>query len=398
MCALGASALAQSAVPQLGPGRIWPWNFIRSAKEMATYKPATPDLTAIEANMQKLVDVVKAVPLLNPPLGYDVRFTGTLNSADPPVAKHVTANSYTVDLAFMDFLRSPTDPAVKTAFANQGLSFHINDPYRALDASGYRDPVFMRKTWSDDEGEFWIEPPSDNFNGLRFYRPYDMLVVTKGGASLWKPISAERFLPKYLDEKRADATQAEARLVAARKTYDQANSADAQASRQKAIDAARARANGEAEARGLDESYRRQLETLKGEASPSQSNPDHKWYFGPKQALADAEAMAAALTPQARKMPACVTGYLLKADRWAFKMVPDGTAGCRRIVEVDFGLFDNKLPPSAIQMIVVANLSSCEKVLKGPDEVARSWPGGCKGTVEIANQIDWKKMAGLLEK
>jgi hypothetical protein len=395
-CIGGASVLAQDAAPPRETGRTLAWSFVRMARDIADYKATTAEMTAVEANMVKLVDILKATRLLSPPLGYDIRFTGTLNPSDPSLAKKVNALSYSVDFSFLDYLRSPSNPAFKSPFANQGLSFHINDPYRTLDASGFRDPVFMRKSWSDDEGEFWIEPPADDFSGLRFYRAYDMLAVTRAGASLWKPVTTERFLGKYLEEKRQDAAQAEAKLAAARKTYEAAKAAEMTARRQKEIDAARAGKGGDAEAKRLEAMYGQTLEQLKAQTSPARGNPKDLWYFGPKQALTDAEALAGSLSAAARQSPACVTGYEVAAERWDFKLVPDGTRGCRRIVEVDLGLFDNRLPRTAIQLIVVGNLAACEQILKGPDEIARSWPGGCKGTVELARQVDWKKVAALL--
>jgi hypothetical protein len=396
VCLLAASVAAQDAAPPLVPGRILPWTFSRSARNIADYKAAAADMTAIEANMLKLVDLLKSTRLLSPPKGYDVRFTGTLNPLDPSISKKVTAISYTLDFAFLDYLQSPSNPAYKTPFANQGLSFHVNDPYRTLDASGFRDPTFMRKSWSDQDGEFWIEPPSADFNGFHFYRAYDMLAITRGGAPVWKPVKAGRFLVKYLEEKRKDAEQAEARLTAARKSYESATSAEAQTRRRTEIEAARARKSGEVDARRLEEMNRQSVESLKAEASPSRTNPSHMWYFGPKQTLAEAEAMAASLTATAQNAPACVTGYEVSARRWEFKLVPDGTTGCRRIVEVDAGLFDNSLPRTAMQVIVVGNLAACEQILAGPNEIDRSWPGGCKGTLELARQLDWQKLAALL--
>jgi hypothetical protein len=398
VCLVAASVAAQDAAPPLVPGRIMPWTFSRSARNIADYKATPADMTAIEANMLKLVDVLESTRLLSPPMGYDIRFTGTLNPLDPSIAKKVTALSYTLDFAFLDYLLSPTNPGFRTPFANQGLSFHVNDPYRTLDASGFRDPTFMRKSWSDEDGEFWIEPPSNDFNGFRFYRAYDMLAIIRGGASMWKPVTTERFLGKYLEEKRSDAAQGEARLAAARKTYDNATGAEMSARRQKDVEAARARKNGDAEARRLEEMYRRTLGELKAQSSPNRTNPNDIWYFGPQQALADAEAMAASLSGAARSAPACVTGYQVSTPRWDFRLVADGTQGCRRIVEVDPGLFDNNLPRTAMQVIVVGNLAACEQILTGPDEIARSWPGGCKGTVELARQLDWQKLAALLGK
>ena len=78
-----------------------------------------------------------------------------------------------------------------------------------------------------------------------------MVAITKAAAPLLTTVATDRFLGTYLAEKRKDAQVAEIRLTAIKRTYDVLQSAETQAERQKDIEAARARKNGEVEARRL---------------------------------------------------------------------------------------------------------------------------------------------------
>ncbi len=248
---LAASVLTQEAASPREPGRIVRFVFIRSSRFIADNHATPAELMAIEANLLNVADLLKATRLLSPPMGYDIRFTGTLNPPDPAIAKTVTTIAYSLEFSFLDYLRSPTSPAFRTPFANQGLKFCINDPYRILRGSSFRDSTIPLPSWSEDKGEPWLDPPSEDLKGVRFARVCDMVAITKAAAPLLTTVATDRFLGTYLAEKRKDAQVAEIRLTAIKRTYDVLQSAETQAERQKDIEAARARKNGEVEARRL---------------------------------------------------------------------------------------------------------------------------------------------------
>jgi hypothetical protein len=125
------------------------------------------------------------------------------------------------------------------------------------------------------------------------------------------------------------------------------------------------------------------------------ANPKHQWYYAPKQALATAESLAASLGEADRKAPACITGNTNRAEPWQYTLVPDGTAACHRIVEPNLGLFDNKLPRTAIQLVVVKDFKVCLDIMKGTSQIDRSYPGGCPGTVKLAGELDWQRLVAL---
>jgi len=94
-----------------------------------------------------------------------------------------------------------------------------------------------------------------------------------------------------------------------------------------------------------------------------------------------------------RRAPACVTNGS-SPERWRMRIVPRDTPGCRPVVEANLGLFNPRLPRNAIQLITVSDIESCRR------EVASTKGkiiGECAANVEVARQLDWKRVAALLE-
>ena len=380
------------------PGKTWPWVFNHIYQNVEAQHATPADLKAIEANLLKLVDVFKAAPMLNPPMGFDIRFTGTLAGPDPDFAKRISAMAYDLEFAFMDYLFDKTGRARTGTFPDHGLEVYINDPYKLMHGSTGHDKTFSQRVWTDNDGEFWIEPPSEDFHGVPIIRLHDLIALARNGASIWRPVPAGRFLPIYLAEKRKDAAAAEDRLASAKKAYDSVTSPAAEASYRKDLEAARAGKNADQELRRLEKIRQRRIDDAKAEMTLSPANPKHEWYFAPKRALADAESLAASLGEAGRKAAACITGNTPTAQQSEIRLVPDGTPGCHRLVEPNLGLFDNKLPRTAIQLVVVKGLVYCEGVVKSGTQIEKSMPGGCPGTVRLTNQLDWQRLASLVGK
>jgi hypothetical protein len=379
------------------PGKIWPWVYNHIADAVANERATPADLKAVEAHLLEIVGLLKATPMLNPPMGFEVRYTGTLMDPDPDYVKRITAMRYWLEFAFMDYLNPANPPGHRGVFPNRGLNFFINDLDRLATGSTDSRLSFTERSWTDTEGQIWIEPPSDELGGLRFYRIHDALAVTRNGAAAWRPVKVGRFLPLYLTDKKKGASSAEGRLATAKRAYDEVTSAGAEARHQKEIEAARSGKNADMEVRRLELIRRRRIEDAKAEMTLNPSNPKHQWYYAPKRALADAEALAASLDEAGRQALACIAGNTWGKDAWESRLVPDGTAGCHRIVRPNLGLFDNTLPRTAMQLIVVTGIASCERDLKssiGKQELL--YPGGCGGTVKLAGQFDWQKLAALL--
>ncbi|MEI6667775.1 MAG: hypothetical protein WCP29_06430 [Acidobacteriota bacterium] len=398
LCLLLTSGNAQTQTARpMDPGKTWPWVYNHIPMTVAAHHATPAELKAVESNLIKIADLFKATPMMNPILGFDMRYTGTLLDPNPDIPKSVAAMPYNLEVAFLDFLLDQSGRPTGKTFPNHGLEVYINDPYRLMGSTG-NTLDFQQRWWTDKEGQFWIDPPSDLFKGLRFYRIHDAIAITRDGAPLLRPVPVSRFLPFYVTAKKKAADSAEDRLASAKRAYDGVTSPEAEARHQKELDAARTSKNGDAEVRRLEKIRQRKIDDARAEMTLNPSNPKHQWYFAAKQAAVDAEALAASLTGDSRKAPACITGNTLHAQESEYRLVPDGTAGCRRIVEPDLSLFSNTRPRTAIQMIVVKGLESCERMLKDGSADDKAFPGGCPGTVKLADQLDWEKLSGLISR
>jgi hypothetical protein len=394
LCAWPSVGSAQGAAPIApDPGRFWDWEYNHIRQVVADTRATPADLRAVEANMLKIVDLLKATLPMSPPRGYDIQFSGTLLGIDPDYAGRVTALGYEMTFHFMQYLSGQGRGPV---FPGHGLRFRVNDLDWMLRSGTPHGKAFVHRQWTDKSGMVLIEPPSDEFMGFRDYREIDRLPITRPGTSLWTPVRLDRFLAALVADLKKDAAAAESRLDVAKKRYDQAVSAETLAKHQKELDAARAGTGGEAQARHLEAMFRREAEDAKAEATVSSANPKHRWYFGPRKALENAEAQLASLDAEGRKATACVTNNVFGAESWELKLVPDDTPGCHRIVEPNVGLYDNKLPRTAIQFIIVSGLGECEEILKSGNKAELDLVGGCTGTVAVARQLDWQKLVGLL--
>jgi hypothetical protein len=383
-------ALLGDPASEPAAGRFWPWEYNHIRQVVADTRATPADLKAVEANMLRVVDLLKATSPMSPPKGYDIQFSGTLLGIDPDYTGRVTALGYEVVFHFMQYLGGGA------AFPGHGLRFRVNDLDWMLRSGIPNGKAFVHRRWTDKGGLLLIEPPSDEFNGFRDYRELDLLPITRPGASVWNPVRVDRFLAAFVADLTIDAAAAQSRLDAAKKRYDQEVSAETVAKHQKEVDAARAGSGGEAQARHLEAMFRRMAEDARAEATVSPTNAKHRWYFGPKKALEDAQARLASLDADGRKATACVTNNVAGAERWELQLVPEDAAGCRRVVEPNMGLYDNKLPRTAIQFVIVSGLGECEQILKSGNKAEFDLVGGCRGTVEVARQLDWQKLVDML--
>jgi hypothetical protein len=398
-CLVPVAGLAQTPTsPPPGPGKTWPWVFNHIPDVVSSQRVTAAELKAVEANFLKLIEIFNSAPMLSPPIGFDIRFTGTLGGPDPDYAARITALPYWLEFAFMDYLFDKTGRVRTGTFPHHGFDLFINDPDKLMTGSTVPIKSFDQRWWKDKDGAYWIEPPSDQFHGLPFYRIHDMIVIARGGTPLWNPVTVGRYLVQYLAERKKAASSADDHLESLRRAYRDVTSPEAEARHQKEIDAARASKNAEQEVRRLETIRRRRIEDARAEMTLNQANPRHQWYFAPKQAWADAEALSASLDETGRRAPACITGNVLFAQSSEYKLVPDGSPGCHRLVEPNPGIFDGRLPRTAIQLIIVKGLARCESTMMGPDAAERAFPGGCPGAVKLGSQLDWQKLAALVGK
>ena len=379
--ALAAAPYAQDR--RLAPtdaGTVQPFAFHAIPSNIRESKATPADMKAIEASARKVASLIAAVPALNPPRGFHSLLSGVLYGRDATQARQrpVVPFDFSVDFAAPQKLDDET----------HGLPFWINDLRPVI-----LDHLGARK-WEDARGDLYLEPAkTEEVGGFPMYT--DLLVIARPGDSIWAPVPVERFVKTLAAELKIGADDAEKRRNQAKTDLEVFLSPPEQQKRRAEIDAARQRSDAASEVHRRESFFAEDEAEIRRKVNPDSSQPkDVQWYFGPVNAYRDIQTLIAGLDAAGRSAPACVVGGET-GERWRMKIVPVGTAGCHRVVEANLGLFKPELPRSAIQLITVESIKYCR------EDVASQKPkrvDGCAANLEVVRQLDWQRVAALLEK
>ena len=362
------------------PGTIGRFAFSATPSSIRESKATPADLKAGEAAARKLAGLIAEVKALNPPMGFHSVIVGVLAGRDMTQARMRPMAPLDIWVRF----GAPR----KIGDEMNHLHFYINDLRPVI-----LDHMGLRK-WEDDRGDLYLEPASTgSVGGFPMYK--DLLVVARPGDSIWAPVPVERFAKILAAELKGGADAAEQTRSKARTGLEAFLSPAEQQKRRAEIDAARKRSDAESEVRRIQSDFAEDEAAIRRKVNPSPAEPkDVAWYYGPVNAYNDLQKMLAGLDAAGRSAPACVTGGETP-ERWRMRLVPDATARCRRIVEANLGLFKPELPRSAIQLITVENIEWCRREVASQTETT---PGDCSANLEVVRQMDWQKVASLLEK
>jgi hypothetical protein len=360
-------------------GTVAPFHFTASPSSIRSSKATSTELTAAEASVRKLASLITEVPALNPPLGFDAALVGVLEERDPTQARQRPVAPLDIWLRF----GAPRSRGDEVLF----LHFYINDLRPVI-----LDHLGLRK-WEDDRGDIYLEPArTGEVGGFPMYN--DLLVVARPGDSIWAPVTVERFAAALGAQVKAGAEDAEKRRSKAKAELDAFLSVPEEQKRRTELEAARQRSDGASEVRRLQTVFAEDEAAIRRRLDPDPSKPaDVAWYFGPVNAYRDLQALVAGLDAAGRRAAACVTGGDAP-ERWRTRIVPPETPGCRRVVEANLGLFKPQLPRSAIQLITVEDIEYCRRDLASRKERT---VGDCAANLDVARQLDWKRVAALLE-
>ncbi len=383
LCFAALSAALYAQDRRLAPadaGTVQPFVFTAIPSNIRESKATPADVKAIEATARKVASLIAEIPALNPPRGFHSRLTGALYGRDAPQARvrPVTPFDFSVDFVAPQKLDDET-------FA---LSFWINDLRPVV-----LDHLGARK-WEDARGDFYLEPAkTEEVGGFPMYN--DLLVIARPGDSIWAPVPVERFAKTLAAELKSGADDAEKTRNRAKTDLEVFLSAPEQRKRRAEIDAARQGSEAANEVRRLEFFFGEDEAALRRKVNPDPSQPeDVQWYFGPANAYRDVQNLLARLDAAGRSAPACVTGAET-SERWRMKIVSAETPGCHRVVEANLGLFKPELPRSAIQLITVENINYCRRDVASQKQKTAH---GCAANLEVVQQLDWKRVAALLEK
>ncbi len=261
----------------------------------------------------------------------------------------------------------------------------------------------------------------DRFQGFPIYDEElnggSLLVITRAGKDPWTTVSMGRVMPVVLPLYEKDKAQAESRLALAKKKLAEVESAGWEQSKRDAFE----KTYGSLRT-SKPSSYQTRLASLENELkvlrddAKSAANPAHDakgaWYWNPIDAWTKAAAQAKTLGAEASK-PACFVlasekdsgagrpsegRYTMKGD----VVVAGSTPECREIVETNHGYWDLSLPRTAPQLLTIHNFLSCANLQKGaivvpPTTNFRSPEDGCRQVRRMWSDVDWSKVAALLE-
>jgi len=381
VAALSAAPFTQErgAAPA-STGSVRPFVFTSEPSSIRASKATRADVKACEAAAGKLASLITEVPSLNPPVGFTAALIGVLMEPDVTQARIRPIAPFDIWLRF----GAPRTPGDETLF----LHFFINDLRPVI-----LDHLGARK-WEDARGDFYLEPArTGEVGGFPMYN--DLLVIARPGDSIWAPVPVERFARTLAAELKAGADDAERIRTRAKTDLEVFLSPPEQQKRRAELDAARQRSDAASEVRRLESFFAEDEAAIRRKVNPDPSQPkDEQWYFRPVNAYKDVQSLITGLDGAGRSAPACVIGGET-VERWRMRIVPAGTPGCHRVVEANLGLFKPGLPRSAIQLITVEDIEYCRKELASQKQKA---VGQCAANLDVVRQLDWQRVAALLEK
>lgn len=376
------------------PGKLRPWSLPHTFV-VEENRVTKAEFRALEANLRKIAGVISRAPALNPPMGFELYTSASLDGIEAvEERKRFLAQGLPLraDIVFSAAgyyearLRSKSSGAITTRIetledAHCGLRLYVNIP-----------PVIGVK-YGDAEGEFFLEPVKNGeLGGLPVYD--DVLVVARAADKPWIPVSTERVLKYLLPKYKRDADLAASHIKEKKKSYEAFMSPAAQDKRRQEAQALRAAGGASAEdnARRLEVKQRRWEDDARKEADAAANDP--KWR-SPIENYQGAQSMLAALDAQGRAAPACVLTGRPQSPESDWKVVTIGTPGCRPVVRSNPALLNSRLPRDALQIMYARNITDCNKYLEEKKHL-RNNPGDCVAMAQLLRQIDWQGLAGLL--
>lgn len=300
-----------------------------------------PDLKQISAarhkqlrgNLQEITRLIAAVPVMNPPKGFEVRFWGSMSAKDSFAVcrgENCPPSRPTAALAMMIGRYEESDGRLKAAFNKPAtMDVSINNlahlfshlPVLHRDAAGVLlpEPVFA--------GERSGMPTFLN-NG------HAIAVLASSGRSFWLPVSRERYLQAAIA-----ATAGESGLPAAQRREEVSLDSVVQGIRPLEIEESTTWTDPTAEKVWVE---RRR--------SPAGKKKESAGVLQARRQKLQAELEA--MTPPQRQLPARVDLAQTAGGQSPALLPVDSSAGVA-VVTPDFSYFSQDKPPEAIQLVVI---------------------------------------------
>jgi hypothetical protein len=279
-----------------------------------------------------------------------------------------------------------------------------------------RHPEALSRPAVAEEGRtvFYLKPQiTSSLFGLNLYEG-QVLIATRPGREVWKPIPLGRVLKAVLPKHEQEKLTAETRLATLRKTNDETQSPEYEKKFRESFEKnygnlKTTRPSG----------YETRLKSMERElvynrsqaAANANPQPDSKglWYWNPINAYNDAVRRLATLTPAQSALPACLIPFKTPEDREGRynTMGTISTVGeanqCHEIVATNWDYFDPKLPRSAPQLFSVHDFGRCAKVqssqiVSAPVTRFDAPAQGCPIHAQMWRELDWLQIQALLQR
>ncbi len=370
------------------PGKIAPWQIHAEGFVMRDAKVMPADLTAFDANLHKIMDVLAKAPVLNPPMGFELESDAALGAQayDQPELKNLGS------------ARLPLQSEIR--FSGSSYFARGNGVDKAVEASCRTGievntlPSFAALSFKPDpslDETFFVEPTRDGeLGGVPVFG--GTLVIVRPGVPLWLPVSNEQALAVLLPKYKASADSMRSYIVERQKKYTEYMSPAEQEKRRREVATERDTGH-EANAKKLEVMQRRWEDDARKESESAASDPKLRADIDRYDRV---QAFTARLDAAGRAAPACVIAKPTTAAS-AWELVATGTAGCRPLVRTNPQLLDARLPRTGLQVISLSRVTlPAEWFADDRGRGLRNEPGDCVALAKILRQTDWSALRALI--
>ncbi|MDF2191439.1 hypothetical protein [Paraflavitalea sp. CAU 1676] len=274
----------------------------------------------MRANMASVVELIHQLPVLNPPRGYEVDIFATLCEHNCDGGKVITAES---SLIFQEYFRRGNSTVVERDAEGPSLNIHYNSIGR----------IVSRITVGKDE---YFEEPYLTRQEQGFPVYGNLVVITKRKEPLFIPLPKERYFQIEIAaaQKRADEVKKSFRegspyqqwLKSKDKNIEAAMKGFEWAAKE---DPVKAKANKEKFLQGIRQQ-------------------DSMYKACEIQSLRDQQQMVDKFDADVKKLQQELAGLSVQE-----KVEPMIGPNSRQYMQINPGFFDPKLPPSALQILVI---------------------------------------------
>jgi hypothetical protein len=378
-----------------------------------------PHTAAERAQMTAALDalsaVLKATPTGTTGEGFWVNESRTLDYVDPfPLPEKMSLGRFPLvfDVGFYPFYHEDVQTDGKWRLSVRGETESAYFYFNRLPASLDAPPILTEPRPADRPPEpFYLRPRvTATWAGLPVYEG-KALVVSRPGRDPWAVVPVARALRAATAALEKDRKTAEARLEGYKKKLDEVMAPEWERQKRDAFDKANEElrtsrpANYAARLRSLENEITVLRQQAQADATPKK-DPKGAWYWNPVDAHEEALRRLAALPADEAEAPACFVELTAaqKDGRYSIggSVVPASSApGCREIVRTNWDYFDQSLPRSAPQILLLRDFGRCVKVdgdrlVSAPITRWNAPPQGCVQHAQMWREADWTKIASLV--